>query len=171
MYKGIHACFFWQVFQSISRRDFFQIFCMFYLQCITRKCAKEKNFDIQRNSRVGSGGQFTSNRLSNDHMYWVWHIHHFKNDLTHYFHHHTIDSGFSEIRAPVRRTLSKARSTSSKDGQLKCLQMDQEPQFAGLVKLGALCGRTQRLSFTHCGVSCPCTGTTSSLPYQLHLGV
>ena len=26
----------------MSRRDFFQIFCMFYLQCITRKCAKEK---------------------------------------------------------------------------------------------------------------------------------
>ena len=51
----------------MSRRDFFQIFCMFYLQCITRKCAKEKNFDIQRNTRVASGGQFTSNRLSNDH--------------------------------------------------------------------------------------------------------
>ena len=44
----------------MSRRDFFQIFCMFYLQCITRKCAKEK----KRNTRVGSGGQFTSNRLS-----------------------------------------------------------------------------------------------------------
>ena len=52
----------------MSRRDFFQIFCMFYLQCITRKCAKEKNFDIQRNTKVGSGGQFTSNRLSNDHI-------------------------------------------------------------------------------------------------------
>ena len=26
----------------MSKRDFFQIFCMFYLQCITRKCAKEK---------------------------------------------------------------------------------------------------------------------------------
>ena len=25
---------------------------------------KRKNFDIQRNTRVGSGGQFTSNRLS-----------------------------------------------------------------------------------------------------------
>ena len=53
----------------MSRMDFFQIFCMFYLQCITRKCAKEKNFDIQRNTRVGSGGQFTSNRLSNDHIF------------------------------------------------------------------------------------------------------
>ena len=27
---------------------------------------REKNFVIQRNTRVGSGGQFTSNRLSND---------------------------------------------------------------------------------------------------------
>ena len=26
----------------MSRRDFFQLFCMFYLQCINRKCAKEK---------------------------------------------------------------------------------------------------------------------------------
>ena len=53
----------------MSRRDFFQLFCMFYLQCITRKCAKEKkNFDIQRNTRVASGGQITSNRLSNDHI-------------------------------------------------------------------------------------------------------
>ena len=31
---------------------------------------REKNFDIQRNTRVGSGGQFTSNRLSNDHIKW-----------------------------------------------------------------------------------------------------
>ena len=30
---------------------------------------KRKNFDIQRNTRVGSGGQLTSNRLSNDHIY------------------------------------------------------------------------------------------------------
>ena len=29
---------------------------------------REKNFDIQRNTRVSSGGQFTSNRLSNDHI-------------------------------------------------------------------------------------------------------
>ena len=28
---------------------------------------REKNFDIQRNTRVASGGQFTSNQLSNDH--------------------------------------------------------------------------------------------------------
>ena len=46
----------------MCRRDFFQFFCMFYLQCINRKCA----IDIQRNTRVASGGQFTSNRLSND---------------------------------------------------------------------------------------------------------
>ena len=30
--------FFQRVFQNMSRRNFFQIFCMFYLQCITRKC-------------------------------------------------------------------------------------------------------------------------------------
>ena len=33
---------------------------------------KRKKFDIQRNTRVGSGGQFTSNRLSNDHMYIIY---------------------------------------------------------------------------------------------------
>ena len=26
--------------------------------------------EVQRNTRVGSGGQFTSNRLSNDHIYF-----------------------------------------------------------------------------------------------------
>ena len=31
-----------KVFQNMCRRDLFQIFCMFYLKCITRKCAKEK---------------------------------------------------------------------------------------------------------------------------------
>ena len=56
----------------MSRRDFFQIFCMFYLQCINRKCAKEKNIDIQRNTRVGLGCQFTSNRLSCHHMKFWW---------------------------------------------------------------------------------------------------
>ena len=29
MYKGIHARFFWQVFQKMSRRDFFQLFLYF----------------------------------------------------------------------------------------------------------------------------------------------
>ena len=28
MYKGIHACFFWTVFSKMSRRDFFQLFCV-----------------------------------------------------------------------------------------------------------------------------------------------
>ena len=32
---------------------------------------REKNFDIQRYTRVGSGGQFTSNRLSCHHIYWA----------------------------------------------------------------------------------------------------
>ena len=28
----------------MSRRDFFQLFCMFYLRLINRKCSKEKNY-------------------------------------------------------------------------------------------------------------------------------
>ena len=48
----------------MSRRDFFQLFCMFYLQCINRKCAKEKNIDIQRYTSVDVRCQFTSNVVS-----------------------------------------------------------------------------------------------------------
>ena len=49
---------------------------MFYPQCINRKCAKEKNIDIQRNTRVGLGYQFTSNLLSCHHMhYCMMHTH------------------------------------------------------------------------------------------------
>ena len=50
----------------MSRRDFFQIFC-FIFNVSLGSAPKRKNFDIQRNTRVCSGGQFTSNRLSNDH--------------------------------------------------------------------------------------------------------
>ena len=53
----------------MSRRDLFQIFCMFYFNVSLGSAPKRKNFDIQRNTRVGSGGRFTSNRLSNDHIY------------------------------------------------------------------------------------------------------
>ena len=53
----------------MSRRDFFQIFVCFIFNVSLGSAPNRKNFDIQRNTRVGSGGQFTSNRLSNDHMY------------------------------------------------------------------------------------------------------
>ena len=37
---------------------------MVYLQYVKRKCAKEKNIDIQRYTRVDVGCQFTSNVVS-----------------------------------------------------------------------------------------------------------
>ena len=53
----------------MSRRDFFQIFVCFIFNVSLGSVPKRKDFDIQRNTRVGSGGQITSNRLSNDHMH------------------------------------------------------------------------------------------------------
>ena len=42
----------------------FNFFVCFILNVSIGSAPKRKNFDIQRNTRVGSGGQFTSNRLS-----------------------------------------------------------------------------------------------------------
>ena len=47
----------------------FNFFVCFIFNVSLGSAPKRKNFDIQRNTRVGSGGQFTSNRLSNDHMH------------------------------------------------------------------------------------------------------
>ena len=47
----------------------FKFFVCFILNVSLGSAPKRKNFDIQRNTRVGSGGQFTSNRLSNDHIF------------------------------------------------------------------------------------------------------
>ena len=44
----------------------FKFFVCFILNVSLGSAPKRKNFDIQRNTRVGSGGKFTSNRLSND---------------------------------------------------------------------------------------------------------
>ena len=46
----------------------FKFFVCFIFNVSLGSAPKRKNFDIQRNTRVGSGGQFTSNRLSNDHI-------------------------------------------------------------------------------------------------------
>jgi len=46
----------------------FNFFVCFIFNVSLGSAPKRKNFDIQRNTRVGSGGQFTSNRLSNDHI-------------------------------------------------------------------------------------------------------
>ena len=46
----------------------FKFFVYFIFNVTLGSAPKRKNFDIQRNTRVGSGGQFTSIRLSNDHM-------------------------------------------------------------------------------------------------------
>ena len=45
----------------------FNFFVCFIFNVSLGSAPKRKNFDIQRNTRVASGGQFTSNRLSNDH--------------------------------------------------------------------------------------------------------
>ena len=42
----------------------FNFFLIFYLQCINRKCAKEKNIDIQRYTNVDIVCQCTSNVVS-----------------------------------------------------------------------------------------------------------
>ena len=60
----------------MSRRDFFQIFVCFIFNVSPGSAPKRKNFDIQRNTRVGSGGQFTSNRLSCHHNYYYDHNYH-----------------------------------------------------------------------------------------------
>ena len=53
----------------------FNFFVCFIFNVSLGSAPKRKNFDIQRNTRVGSGGQFTSNR-SNDHLclylYWYY---------------------------------------------------------------------------------------------------
>ena len=58
MYKGINAWFFEKVFENMSRRDLLQPFCMFYFQLINRKCAKEKNINIQPYTRTEIDPQF-----------------------------------------------------------------------------------------------------------------
>ena len=45
----------------------FKLFVCFIFNVSLGSAPKRKNFDIQRNTRVGPGGQFTSNGLSNDH--------------------------------------------------------------------------------------------------------
>jgi len=54
----------------------FNFFLCFISNVSLGSAPKRKNFDIQRNTRVGSGGQFTSNRLSCHHMYIYKHIEH-----------------------------------------------------------------------------------------------
>ena len=46
----------------------FKFFVCFIFNVSLGSAPKRKNFDIQRNTRVGSGGQFTSNRLSCHHI-------------------------------------------------------------------------------------------------------
>ena len=46
----------------------FKFFVCFIFNVSLGSGPKRKNFDIQRNTRVGTGGQFTSNQLSNDHI-------------------------------------------------------------------------------------------------------
>ena len=46
----------------------FNFFVCFIFNVSLGSAPKRKNFDIQHNTRVGSGGQFTSNRLSCRHM-------------------------------------------------------------------------------------------------------
>ena len=58
----------------------FKFFVCFIFNVSLGSAPKRKNFDIQRNTRVGSGGQFTSNRLSNDHTEFT-HGHQLKNTL------------------------------------------------------------------------------------------
>ena len=48
----------------------FKFFVCFIFNVSLGSVPKRKNFDIRCNTRVGSGGLFTSNRLSNDHMKW-----------------------------------------------------------------------------------------------------
>jgi len=50
----------------------FKFFVCFIFNVSLGSAPKRKNFDIQRNTRVGSGGQFTSNRLSNDRIHKVF---------------------------------------------------------------------------------------------------
>ena len=54
--------------------NFLYVLSSMYHQIVRQR---GKNFDIQRNTRVGSGGQFTSNRLSCHHMhlYFLLHLH------------------------------------------------------------------------------------------------
>ena len=47
----------------------FKFFVCFIFNVSLGSAPKRKNFDIQRNTRVGSGGQFTSNRLSCHHIH------------------------------------------------------------------------------------------------------
>ena len=47
----------------------FKFFVCFIFNVSLESAPKRKNFDIPRNTRVGSGGQFTSNRLSCHHIY------------------------------------------------------------------------------------------------------
>ena len=47
----------------------FNFFVCFIFNVSLGSAPKRKKFDIQRNTRVASGGQFTSNRLSCHHMY------------------------------------------------------------------------------------------------------
>ena len=56
----------------MSRRDPFQIFVCFIFNVSLGSAPKRKNFDIQRNTGVDSGGRFTSNRLSNDRRDQLW---------------------------------------------------------------------------------------------------
>ena len=50
----------------------FKFFVCFIFNVSLGSGPKRKNFDIQRNTRVGSGGQFTSNRLSCHHNVFIF---------------------------------------------------------------------------------------------------
>ena len=66
MYKGIHACFSGRFSRASLEGISFKLIIYFIFNVSLGSAPKRKYFDNQRNTRVGSGGQFTSNRLSND---------------------------------------------------------------------------------------------------------
>ena len=70
MYKGIECLLFSRGFSRICLEGIsFKFFVCFIFNVSLGSAPKRKNFDIQRNTRVGSGGQFPSNRLSCRHIF------------------------------------------------------------------------------------------------------
>ena len=55
----------------------FKFFVCFIFNVLLGSAPTKKNFDIQGNTRVGSGGQFTSNRLSCHHNHYHQKFHYY----------------------------------------------------------------------------------------------
>ena len=70
MYKGIHACFSGRFSRASLEWISFNFFVCFIFNVSLGSASKRKNFDIQHNTRVGLGCQFTSNRLSCHHKHF-----------------------------------------------------------------------------------------------------